>query len=80
MVLYNNTSNAYIETVYTYEEWEKVYKRNKQKHIKKVLHHAEQKILGFSIFLIGIVGCFIFPEDAGGFVMATCLGIARMVI
>lgn len=80
MVLYNSTSNAFIETVYTYDEWEKVYKRNKEKEIKDMLQHAEQKILGFAIFFIGIIGCFIFPEDAGGFVMAICIGIARMVL
>lgn len=80
MVLYNTTSNARIETVYTYDEWEKVYKRNKEKRVKKVLQHMEQKVLGFSIFFIGIVGCFIFPEDAGGFVMATCIGIARIIL
>lgn len=80
MVLYNTTSNARIETVYTYDEWEKVYKRNKEKEIKDMLQHAEQKILGLCIFIIGIVGCFIFPEDAGGFVMAICLGIARMIL
>lgn len=80
MVLYNNSDNAYIETVYTYDEWEKVYKRNKEKEIKNMLKNAEQKILGFSLFFIGIVGCFIFPEDAGGFVMAMCLGVARMIL
>ena len=43
MVLYNTTNNARIETVYTYDEWEKVYKRNKEKRVKKYFNIWSKK-------------------------------------
>lgn len=78
MMLYNNTSNAYkIETVYTYEEWLKEYNRNKAIERKQKQETAIQKCLGLGLLVLGIIGCLVFPEDAGGFVFAGVLGIIR---
>lgn len=77
---YNTTSNAYkIETVYTYEEWEKEYRRNKAIERKQKAETITQKCLGLGLLALGIIGCAIFPEDAGGFVFASVLGIIRAI-
>ena len=78
MVLYNTTNNAYkIETVYTYEEWLKEYKRNETIERKQKRETIIQKCLGIGLLVIGIIGCLIFPEDAGGFLFTSVLGIIR---
>ena len=80
MMQYSTTSNAYkIETVYTYEEWEKEYRRNKAIERKQKVETIGQKCLGFGLLALGILGCFVFPEDAGGFVFTSVLGIIRMI-
>ena len=80
MMNYNTTSNAYkIETVYTYEEWEKEYRRNKAIERKQKAETIGQKCLGLGLLALGIIGCFVFPEDAGGFVFASVLGILRVI-
>ena len=80
MMLYNTTSNAHkIETVYTYEEWLKEYNRNKAIERKQRQETIIQKCLGIGLLVIGIIGCLIFPEDAGGFVFASVLGIIRAI-
>lgn len=80
MMLYNTTSNAYkIETVYTYEEWLKEYKRNEAKERQQKIETLTQKCLGLGLLIIGIVGCLIMPEDAGGFVFTSVLGILRVI-
>ena len=78
MMLYNTTSNAHkIETVYTYEEWLKEYNRNKAIERKQRQETIIQKCLGIGLLVIGIIGCLIFPEDAGGFLFTSVLGIIR---
>ena len=81
MMNYNATSNAYImndiETVYTYDEWLKEYNRNKAKERQQKKETAIQKCLGLGLLAIGIIGCLIMPEDAGGFVFAGLMGIIR---
>lgn len=42
-------------------------------------HLIIQKLLGLGLFIIGIIGCLVFPEDAGGFVFAGVLGILRLI-
>ena len=80
MMLYNATSNAYkIETVYTYDEWLKEYKRNEAIERKQRKEIAIQKFLGLGLLAIGIIGCCIFPEDAGGFLFTSVLGILRVI-
>ena len=80
MMQYNTTSNAYkIETVYTYDEWLKAYNRNKVKERKQRAETITQKCLGLGLLLLGIIGCFIFPEDAGGFLFISVLGIIRVI-
>lgn len=80
MMLYNTTSNAYnIETVYTYDEWLKEYRHKKAIQRKQKLEVITQKCLGVGLLALGIMGCFIFPEDAGGFIMASVLGIIRVI-
>ena len=75
---YNTTSNAYkIETVYTYDEWLKEYKRNKALERQQKKETAIQKCLGLGLLTIGILGCVVMPEDAGGFLFASVLGIIR---
>ena len=78
MMLYNTTSNAQkIETVYTYEEWLKEYDHNKAIERKQTRETIIQKCLGLGLLALGIVGCLLMPEDAGGFVIASVLGIIR---
>lgn len=80
MMLYNTTSNAHkIETVYTYEEWLKEYNRNKAIERKQRQETIIQKCLGIGLLVIGIIGCLIFPEDAGGFLFTSVLGILRVI-
>ena len=80
MMQYNTTSNAYkIETVYTYDEWLKAYNRNKAKERKQRAETITQKCLGLGLLLLGIIGCLVMPEDAGGFVFASVLGILRVI-
>ena len=80
MVTYNNTSNAEaIETVYTYDEWLKAYNRNKAKKRAKQQEKAFQKLLGFALVLVGLLGCAIFPEDAGGCLFACIMGVFRVI-
>ena len=80
MMLYNTTNNAYkIETVYTYDEWLKEYNRNKAIERQQKLETLIQKFLGIGLLALGIIGCFIFPEDAGGFVFTSVLGILRVI-
>ena len=80
MMQYSTTSNAYkIETVYTYEEWEKEYRRNKAIERKQKVETIGQKCLGLGLLALGIIGCCIFPEDAGGFVFTSVLGILRVI-
>ena len=74
MMLYNTTSNAQkIETVYTYEEWLKEYDHNKAIERKQKRETIIQKCLGLGLLALGIVGCLLMPEDAGGFVIASVL-------
>ncbi|MBR5596625.1 MAG: hypothetical protein IKW30_04370 [Lachnospiraceae bacterium] len=81
MMNYNATSNAYImndiETVYTYDEWLKEYNRNKALERQQKKETAIQKGLGIGLLAVGIIGCLVFPEDAGGFVFASIMGIIR---
>ena len=77
MMTYNKTSNA--ETVYTYDEWLKEYKRNKAIERKQKRETAIQKCLGLVLLVIGIIGCFIFPKDAGGFLFTSVLGVLRVI-
>ena len=80
MLTYNKTSNAEaIETVYTYDEWVKEYNRNKAKERKQKQETAIQKCLGLGLLTIGILGCAVMPEDAGGFLFASVLGIIRVI-
>ena len=80
MMQYNTTSNAYkIETVYTYDEWLKVYNRNKAKERKQRAETITQKCLGLGLLLLGIIGCLVMPEDAGGFLFISVLGIIRVI-
>lgn len=80
MMLYNKTSNAYkIETVYTYDEWLKEYNRNKAIERQQKLETLIQKFLGIGLLTLGIIGCCIFPEDAGGFLFTSVLGILRVI-
>lgn len=80
MMTYNRTSNAYkIETVYTYDEWLKEYQHNKAIERKQKVETIGQKCLGIGLLALGILGCFVFPEDAGGFVFASVLGIIRVI-
>ena len=80
MMLYNTTSNAHkIETVYTYEEWLKEYKRNEAIERKQKCEAAIQKSLGLGLLAIGIIGCLLMPEYAGGFVFTSVLGILRVI-
>lgn len=81
MMQYNTTSNAYsdIETVYTYDEWLKEYKRNEEIKRQRIQEAVFQKMLGFGLLILGIVGCLVMPEDAGGFVFTSVLGILRLV-
>ena len=79
MMQYNTTNNALqnIETVYTYDEWLKEYKRNEAKEIKQKQETAIQKCLGLGLIALAVIGCMVFPEDAGGFVFAGLMGIFR---
>lgn len=78
MMNYNTTSNAYkIETVYTYDEWLKEYKRNEAIERKQKQEIAIQKCLGLGLLALAVIGCMVFPEDAGGFVFAGIMGIFR---
>ena len=80
MMTYNNTSNAEaIETVYTYEEGLKAYNRNEAKKRAKQQEKIFQKLLGFALVLIGLIGCAIFPEDAGGCLFACAMGVFRVI-
>ncbi len=80
MMLYNTTSNAQkIETVYTYDEWLKEYNHNKAIERKHKRENAIQKSLGLGLLILGIIGCLVFPEDAGGFVFTSVLGIIRTI-
>ena len=78
MMNYNTTSNAHkIETVYTYDEWLKEYNRNKAKERQQKKEIAIQKCLGLGLIALAVIGCMVFPEDAGGFVFAGLMGIFR---
>lgn len=78
MMNYNATSNAYkIETVYTCDEWLKEYNRNKALERQQKKETVIQKGLGIGLLALGIIGCVTFPEDAGGFLFASILGIIR---
>ena len=81
MMNYNTTSNAYsdIETVYTYDEWLKEYNHNKALERKQKAETITQKCLGLGLLMIGILGCLVFPDDAGGFVFTSVLGIIRVI-
>ena len=80
MMTYNKTSNAEaIEIVYTYDEWMKVYRSNKAKEKAKKQEKAFQKLLGIALVAVGLLGCAIFPEDAGGCLFACILGIIRVI-
>ena len=80
MMTYNKTSNeGAMETVYTYEEWLKEYKRNEAKERKQKQEIAIQKCLGLGLLTIGIFGCAVMPKDAGGFLFASILGIIRVI-
>lgn len=80
MMAYNKTSNAEaMETVYTYDEWLNEYKRNEAKERKQKQETVIQKCLGLGLLVIGILGCAVMPEDAGGFLFASILGIIRVI-
>ena len=79
MMTYNNTSNAEaIETVYTYNDWLKTYKRNEEKRRAKQQEKIFQKLLGLALVLVGIIFCMIFPEDATGGAFVGALGLLRL--
>ena len=80
MMTYNNTSNAEaIETVYTYNELLNIYNRNKTKEREEKKNKILQKLLGVALLFIGVLGCAIFPEDAGGCLFACALGVFRVI-
>ena len=79
MMIYNKTSNVEaIETVYTYNDWLKTYKRNEAKRRAKQQEKIFQKLLGFALVLVGIIFCMIFPEDATGGLFVGILGLLRL--
>ena len=39
----------------------------------------QQKLLGVALIVICIIGCFVIPEDCGGYLLAGCMGLARVV-
>ena len=78
LVTYGSTAEV-LEDVYTFEEWEREYIKIKKQKKAQIMERIGQKCLGLGLAAIGILGCFVFPEDAGGFVFTSILGIIRIV-
>lgn len=78
MITYSGGSEA-IETVYTYEEWLKEYKRREVK--RKIrqrtehLYYMKQRLSGAIMATIGIVTPFVLDGDATFSLIALPLGI-----
>ena len=65
---------------------------NKRKSISKVITDKiqsiperkrfliGQKLCGVGLLVVGVVGCFIMPEDNGGFFFASLLGVLRIAL
>lgn len=55
-----------------------IYRRRKRlsERKKKLI---QQKLLGLTLVVVGVVGCCVMPEDAGGCLMACGMGIVRMI-
>lgn len=56
--------------------------RHKKNAIKISARKREiinQKRLGASLVVVGLIGCIIFPEDCGGALLACAMGILRMI-
>ena len=51
-------------------------RKTKLSERKKVL--LQQKLLGLALVVIGIIGCFIMPEDCGGCLFAGFMGVCRL--
>lgn len=64
-----------IETVYTYTEWEKIYKWNQAHRKAKTDAIITQIILGIALVMLGIVAVIIMPEDATGGVLFVMMGV-----
>lgn len=78
MITYSTGTEA-IETVYTYEEWLKEYKRRETKRrIRQRIEHLyylKQKLSGAIMAAIGIITPFVLDGDATFSLVALPLGI-----
>ena len=78
MITYNNGSES-IETLYTYDEWLKEYKRREtQRRIRQRtehLYYLKQKLSGVLMTAMGIITPFVLDGDATFSLVVLPLGI-----
>ena len=72
--VYNYGTEA-IETVYTYDVWEREYKRRKAEKQAEILQKVLQKLVGIICLLCAVACCIYFPEDATGALLFAPLGL-----
>ena len=54
-------------------------RRNMIKLSSKRKEMGKQKCLGAMAFILGLIGCILFPDDCGGALFACALGILRLI-
>lgn len=55
-----------IETVMTYDEWQREYSRKQRRKKREKIYYAKQKIAGISLVVIGIASIIIFKDATIG--------------
>ena len=78
MIQYSNAQP--IETVYTYSEWDKEYKKRRAEKQVAILQKLLQLLLGIICLLCAAACCMFFPEDATGALLFAPLGMALLAI
>lgn len=63
-----------METVYTYTEWEKIYKKNKARQKEKAMYFIKQKIIGLILSAVGIATTVLL-KDATVLIVAFPIGM-----
>ena len=66
-------------TTYTGNTQIYIFRKKKEQRVLYKRYLKKQKILGMALILIGIIGCFVIPEDCGGCLIAGLMGIARVI-
>jgi hypothetical protein len=62
------------KTLYTYDEWENIYRRNKARQMAETAYFIKQKIAGVTALIIGVVSPLLLDGDGTASIILLPLG------